>query len=79
MSDPVESKSSRVGGLGEPESTAATSDETRKSEEIPASLKAHIERNRQKALLLKQARLSPHPYAKMCVEFSVSIRSYSLC
>lgn len=27
--------------------------------------KARVERNRQAALLLKQARLIPHPYAKM--------------
>jgi hypothetical protein len=32
---------------------------------LTASEKARIERNRQTALLLKQARLIPHPYAKM--------------
>jgi hypothetical protein len=32
---------------------------------LTVSQKARIERNRQTALLLKQARLIPHPYAKM--------------
>jgi hypothetical protein len=32
---------------------------------LTVSQKARIERNRQNALLLKQARLIPHPYAKM--------------
>ncbi|KAL8586203.1 hypothetical protein ACOMHN_021470 [Nucella lapillus] len=40
---------------------------SRKKEEVgrglTASQKAHVERNRQRALLLKQARLSVHPYA----------------
>lgn len=32
---------------------------------LTVAQKARIERNRQTALLLKQARLIPHPYAKM--------------
>jgi hypothetical protein len=32
---------------------------------LTLSQKARIERNRRTALLLKQARLMPHPYAKM--------------
>jgi hypothetical protein len=32
---------------------------------VTVAQKARIERNRQAALLLKQARLIPHPYAKM--------------
>ena len=32
---------------------------------LTASQKMRIEKNRQAALLLKQARLTPHPYAKM--------------
>jgi hypothetical protein len=32
---------------------------------LTASQKIRIEKNRQAALLLKQARLIPHPYAKM--------------
>lgn len=32
---------------------------------LTLSQKARIERNRRTALLLKQARLIPHPYAKM--------------
>jgi hypothetical protein len=32
---------------------------------LTVAQKARVERNRQAALLLKQARLIPHPYAKM--------------
>ena len=34
-----------------------------KSAELSASQRARIERNRQKALLLRQSRLQAHPYA----------------
>ncbi|XP_076444100.1 DNA repair protein complementing XP-A cells homolog [Babylonia areolata] len=35
-----------------------------KGRELTSAQKAHVERNRQKALLLKQARLSVHPYVR---------------
>ena len=42
-----------------------TENSVEKSVELTPAQKAKIERNRQTALLLRQARLIPHPYAKM--------------
>lgn len=60
MSEPGVSTSTRVGGLIDAPSSSQESNGA-----IPAALKAKIERSRQRALLLKQAKLIPHPCAKM--------------
>lgn len=53
--------STRVGGY----SNGSNEPEEYVDGKLPPSVQAHIERNRQRALLLRQARLIPHPYAKM--------------
>lgn len=62
MNEITTKESTRVGGLENGEVTNSKEDGTK---ELSASVKAQIERNRQRALMLKQARLIPHPYAKM--------------
>lgn len=62
--NPEGNPSTRVGGYP---NQIAESDEPTVDGKLPPSLQAHIERNRQRALLLRQARLIPHPYAKMYV------------
>ena len=47
------------------EATSSTSN----SKELTGFQKAKIERNRQRALLLRQARLQAHPYKKFCLTF----------
>jgi len=49
------------------EATSSTSN----SKELTGFQKAKIERNRQRALLLRQARLQAHPYKKFCLTFII--------
>ena len=44
-----------------------TEEGTSSAKELTAFQKAKIERNRQRALLLRQARLQAHPYKKYCL------------
>ncbi|KAK6642857.1 hypothetical protein RUM43_004359 [Polyplax serrata] len=67
MTEVSNSRSTRIGGL-ENEVLEKTGTP---SQELSASVKAQIERNRQRALMLKQARLIPHPYSKINVSESV--------
>lgn len=64
MTEISHSSSTRTGGVKE-EIPEEIINGTSTSEKLPASIRAQIERNRQRALMLKQARLIPHPYAKM--------------
>ena len=49
--------------MSSPDETKSIEVKKEKKEELSAAQRARIERNRQKALLLRQSRLQAHPYA----------------
>lgn len=47
-------------------------------EELSAAVKRQIEKNRQKAIILKRSKLISHPYAKGLVIFVVIFELYKI-
>ena len=76
MAEAVQNGSSKVSSFPTEKLQESETSTSQEEVDLSASQRARIERNRQRALLLRQSRLQAHPYATDALGYQIRVIYY---